>query len=55
MAFSPYGAYWREMRMLFAAELLGARHVWAAWAAWREEVQKLVAVLWATRQRGRRR
>jgi hypothetical protein len=30
MAFSPYGAYWRDMRRLFAAELLGASHVWAA-------------------------
>uniref|UniRef100_A0ACD5XA17 Uncharacterized protein n=1 Tax=Avena sativa TaxID=4498 RepID=A0ACD5XA17_AVESA len=45
VAFSPYGAYWRHMRRLFAAELLGARRVRAAWAARREQVQKLVRSL----------
>jgi hypothetical protein len=30
MSFWSYGAYWRDMRKLFAAELLGKRHVWAA-------------------------
>jgi 4-hydroxyphenylacetaldehyde oxime monooxygenase len=45
MSFSPYGDYWRDMRRLFAAELLGARRVRAAWASRREQVQKLVDVL----------
>ncbi|CAM0878085.1 unnamed protein product [Alopecurus aequalis] len=45
VAFSPYGAYWRDMRRLFAAELLGARRVRAAWAARREQVEKLVRTL----------
>ncbi|CAM0908019.1 unnamed protein product [Alopecurus aequalis] len=45
MSFSPYGAYWRDMRRLFAVELLGARPVRAAWAARGEQVEKLVAVL----------
>ncbi|XBI82511.1 hypothetical protein VPH35_091185 [Triticum aestivum] len=44
-AFSPYGAYWRDMRSLFAAELLGARGVRAAWAARREQVDRLMAAL----------
>jgi 4-hydroxyphenylacetaldehyde oxime monooxygenase len=45
MAFSPYKAYWYDMRRVLPAELLGARRVWAACAARREQVQKLVAVL----------
>ncbi|KAF7062128.1 hypothetical protein CFC21_068763 [Triticum aestivum] len=45
VSFSPYGAYWRDMRGLFAAELLGARGVEASWAARREQVDRLMAAL----------
>ncbi|XP_037438806.1 4-hydroxyphenylacetaldehyde oxime monooxygenase-like [Triticum dicoccoides] len=45
VAFSPYGAYWRGMRRLLAAELVGARGVGAAWAARREQVDRLMSAL----------
>ncbi|KAM3280182.1 hypothetical protein ACQJBY_047142 [Aegilops geniculata] len=45
VAFSPYGAYWRDMRRLFASELVGARGVAAAWAARREQVDRLMSAL----------
>ncbi|XP_037438808.1 4-hydroxyphenylacetaldehyde oxime monooxygenase-like isoform X2 [Triticum dicoccoides] len=45
VAFSPYGAYWRDMRRLLAAELVGARGVSAAWAARREQVDRLMSAL----------
>uniref|UniRef100_A0A0E0KLK4 4-hydroxyphenylacetaldehyde oxime monooxygenase n=1 Tax=Oryza punctata TaxID=4537 RepID=A0A0E0KLK4_ORYPU len=42
IAFSPYGEYWREMRKLFAVELVSARRVKAAWRARRDQVAILV-------------
>ncbi|CAM0953939.1 unnamed protein product [Alopecurus aequalis] len=45
VAFSPYGAYWRDMRRLFATELLGARRLREVWDARREQVEKLVRTL----------
>ncbi|XP_037422847.1 4-hydroxyphenylacetaldehyde oxime monooxygenase-like [Triticum dicoccoides] len=45
IASSPYGAYWQDMRRLFAAELFGPRGVRAVWAARRDQVDRLMAVL----------
>ncbi|KAG0546646.1 hypothetical protein BDA96_01G012500 [Sorghum bicolor] len=45
VGFAPYGEYWREMRKLFALELLSMRRVKAACYAREQEMDRLVADL----------
>ncbi|CAD6335090.1 unnamed protein product [Miscanthus lutarioriparius] len=45
VGFAPYGEYWREMRKLFALELLSMRRVKATCYAREQEMDRLVADL----------